>query len=455
MALLALDINDAGITALDDDGIVYREPGFALVDEDGLTTGNEAYANARIKPRRIHAHYWSDLTTNSLPDDRFRHLSAADLVSRQMEQLWDAARGRGDRVAVAVPHYMQASNLSLFLGICDDLGIPVVMLADAAVAATRRQYVNATPIHVDMSLHATLMTRIGQDGEARAEKSEIVEGSGLSALHDTWIRTLAEAFVQQSRFDPLHTADTEQLLLDRLPGWLAIASGGDPVTASVEYRGIEHTAEIEALSLVAAAAPFYHRILSQLRTLCRADETPAIQLADRAASLPGLADMLKARVGGEVFLLEAGAAARGILKRCRDSSPGQGRVSLVKQLPWDQSPVEVTADDDAGDERRPTHVLFGNTAYAINGEPLTLGSQALPDERGIDFEESMPGVSRKHCSLAVENGQCVLRDYSRYGTFLNGHRLDGSAVLQTGDLIRIGTPGYELRLITTETGDGA
>ena len=308
MALLALDLNDAGITALDEDGIVYREPGFALVEENGLTTGIEAYANARIQPRRIHAHYWSSLTTEPLPDERFRHLSAADLVSRQVEQLWNAARGRGDRVAVAVPHYMQAANLSLFLGICDDLGIPVIALADAAVAATRRQYLNATPIHVDVSLHATLMTRIGQDGEARVEKSEVVEGSGLSALHDTWIRTLAEAFVQQSRFDPLHTAETEQLLLDRLPGWLATASGGEPVSASVEYRGIEHTAEIEALTLVSAAAPSYHRVLSQLRTLVRADETPAIQLTDRAASLPGLADMLKARVGGEVFVLESGAA---------------------------------------------------------------------------------------------------------------------------------------------------
>jgi hypothetical protein len=455
VAVLALDINDAGITALDDDGIVYREPGFALVDEDGLTTGNEAYANARIKPRRIHSHYWSNLTTDALPDERFRHLSAADLVSRQMEQLWAAARGRGDRLVVAVPHYMQPANLSLFLGICADLGIPVAMLADAAVAATRRQYLNATPVHVDVSLHAALMTRIGQDGEARSEKSEVVEGAGLSALQDAWIRTLAEAFVQQSRFDPLHTAETEQQLLDRLPRWLAATSSGDTVSASVEYRGIEHAAEIDALTLVSAAAPFYHQILSRLRTLCRADETPAVQLTDRAAGLPGLADLLKARIGGEVFILETGAAARGLLKRSRGSAAGEAGVSLVRKLPWDQSPIEVEVADDASDGRRPTHVLFRNTAYAINGQPLNLGSQSLPDERGIDFEDSMPGVSRKHCSLAVENGQCVVRDYSRYGTFLNGHRLDGSAVLQTGDLIRIGTPGFELRLITTETGDGA
>ena len=67
----------------------------------------------------------------------------------------------------------------------------------------------------------------------------------------------------------------------------------------------------------------------------------------------------------------------------------------------------------------------------------------------------MPGVSRRHCALQLENGQCVVRDFSRYGTFLNGHKLDGSAVLQTGDLIRIGTPGYELRLITTEHSSGS
>lgn len=455
MSLLALDINDAAISVQNDSTVVYREPGFALLEEGGLTTGNEAYANARIMPRRIHTRYWSNLTTDALPDDRFRHLSAADLVSRQLEQLWTVARQHGDRLVIIVPHYMQASELGLLLGICNELSIPVAALIDAAVAATRRQYVDAAPVHVDLSLHTALMTRIGQDGEAQVQKSELVDEAGLSHLYDAWIRTLAEAFVQQSRFDPLHTADTEQLMLDRLPGWLADASAGGSISVVVEYRGIEHTAEIDALSLVSAAAPVYQKIVGQLRTLVRADETPAIQLSDRAASLPGLADMLKARVGGEVFLLEPGAAARGGLARGRQHASSGAGVSLVRQLPWDQSPIEVATDADAAVGGRPTHVLFGNTAYPINGQPLTLGSQVPAGERHIDFPEAMPGMSRKHCSLTVENGQCVVHDHSRYGTFLNGLRFDGSAVLQTGDLIRIGTPGFELRLITTEAPDGS
>jgi pSer/pThr/pTyr-binding forkhead associated (FHA) protein len=100
-------------------------------------------------------------------------------------------------------------------------------------------------------------------------------------------------------------------------------------------------------------------------------------------------------------------------------------------------------------------VLFRNTAYSIDSTPLSLGSQPATGERWIDLQGEMPGVSRRHCSLVRQGGQCVVQDYSRYGTFLNGHKIDGSAVLQVGDLLRIGTPGHELRLITTETGDGA
>ena len=164
--------------------------------------------------------------------------------------------------------------------------------------------------------------------------------------------------------------------------------------------------------------------------------------------------MLKARVGGEIFLLEPGAPARGLLSRCRDLQAG-GQVSLIRQLPWDQSPVEMQATESRGNGGRPTHLLFENTAFELGSDVLNLGTQAVGGERWVDLDPTMPGVSRKHCEVLVDNGQCVVRDFSRYGTFLNGHRMDGSAVLQVGDLIRLGTPGFELRLITTEAGDGA
>jgi hypothetical protein len=99
----------------------------------------------------------------------------------------------------------------------------------------------------------------------------------------------------------------------------------------------------------------------------------------------------------------------------------------------------------------PTHLLFGSKAYAIVASPpLALGTQAADGERTVTLGADMPGISRRHCSVSLRDGQCVLEDHSRYGTFLNGHRIDGSTVLQVGDSLRVGSPGYEFHLITTD-----
>lgn len=455
MSLLAAHLNDAGISVLSDERLLYREPGFALLEDDRLVTGNAALAEARLKPRHIQNHYWDQLGTEPLADKRFSHMSTADLVSHQLEQIWKTVAGQGDKLVVAVPPYMDNDNLALFLGIASDIGVPVVAMVDAAAAATRREYRDAVPVHVDLSLHGAALTRILQAGQAQVDRSEIVESAGLLALYDAWLRGIAEAFVQQSRFDPLHTAETEQLLLNRMNGWLREACGADSLTLELEYRSIEHKAELESLELIAMVAPVYQRITNSLRALYRAGETPALQLSDRAARLPGLADMLGARVGGEVFLLEPGATARGALARCRDMHAEAAGVSLIRQLPWDQSAVALQVEQSAAAEGQPTHLLLGNKAYTLDGRSLSLGTQAVAGERFIDLPHDMPGISRRHCSFNIRDGQCVVEDHSRYGTFLNGHRIDGSAVLAVGDMLRIGTPGFELRLISVEAADGS
>ncbi len=455
MSVLALDLNDASLSVLGDEGFLYREPGYALLDDDRLTTGDMAYRQARVRPRHIYDRFWSELSVDALPDNRFRHLSAADLASRQLEQIWSAVQGHGDRVVVAVPAYMDPARLSLFLGICNDLDIPVAGMVDAAVASTRREYVNAVPVHVDVSLHSTSLTRLAQPGGAQLERSALVESAGLATLYDAWIRVIAESFVRQSRFDPLHTAETEQLLFDRLPDWLVQAGSGSNAELRIEHRGLTHVAAVDVLTLVAAAAPVYQRIVGQLRALFRAEDVPALQLTDRAARLPGLADMLKARVGGEVFLLEPGATARGLLARSRRLTADDGKVSLIRALPWDQAPVEFDTLKPGDVHGRPTHILFGNHAFQLSSTAISLGTQAAAGERWIELPQGMPGLSRRHCSLEIANGQCIVRDYSRFGTFLNGHRLEGSAVLEAGDAIRVGTPGFELRLITVEPDHGS
>jgi hypothetical protein len=453
VGILAAHLNDAAILVANNERILYREPGFALLEDDHLTTGSEAFSNARLKPRRIQNRYWSELKTEPLADSRFRHMSTADLASRQLEQIWRRVSKPGDRLAIAVPAYMNNDNLGLLLGVAMGLDIPVVAMVDAAVSATRRHYEHAVPVHIDLGLHVATLTRLMQEGQVLVERSAVVEDCGLLNLYDNWLRIIAEAFVQQSRFDPLHTAETEQALQNNILNWLSIAASADTVPMQVEYRGITHRVEVESLEIVAAAAPVYQNIVSNLRALYRAEDTPAIQLSDRAACMPGLAETLKSRVGGEVFLLEPGATARGLLSRVREDRGSSG-LTLARHLAWDQAPVAVRASDAASHGGQPTHLLFGNHAHSIGTDPLVLGTQPAEGERWLDFQQEMPGVSRRHCAVSHENGQCVVSDHSRYGTFLNGHRIDGSAVLQSGDIIRVGTPGFELRLISAEERHG-
>jgi hypothetical protein len=350
---------------------------------------------------------------------------------------------------------MDSQHLGLFLGIAGELKLPVAAMVDAAVAATRREYRNAVPVHIDLSLHATTLTRLTQQGAAQSERSEVLDSCGVIALYDSWLHTAAEAFVQQSRFDPLHTAATEQMLVNRLGGWLTEAARADRVEMELEFSGTTYTASVESLTLIGAAAPVYQQIASKLRAIFRAEETPAIQVTDRIARLPGLTEMLKARVGGEVFVLEPGATARGTLARCRKSADEASGVSLIRQLPWDQTAVEIEHETaERAEGGTPTHLLHGHTAFEIGNLALVLGSQEGEDARQITLASDMPGVSRRHCSLLKKNGQCVLEDHSRYGTFLNGHRIDGSSVLQVGDVLRVGSPGFEFQLITTDESHG-
>ncbi|MDG2108257.1 MAG: FHA domain-containing protein [Woeseiaceae bacterium] len=454
MAVLAAHFNDAEIVVVDNERILYREPGFALLEDDHLITGAEAYANASIKPRRIQNHYWSDLRSEPLPDRHFHHLSAADLVSRQLEQIWKRIAKKGDQLAIAVPAYMSNENVGLLLGIATELNIPVIAICHAAACATRRHYEHAVPVHIDLGLHSSSMTRLIQEGQVLVDRSIIIEDNGLLLLYENWLKIFAETFVQQSRFDPLHNAVSEQTLQDKIPDWLMLASSASTVQLEMEHEGINHQAEIKSLELITAAAPVYQNIVSNLRALIKAEETPALQLSYRAARMLGLADTLRNRIGGETFLLEPGATARGLIKRCKPQF-ASGGLTLSRHMPWDQSSISVINSKAAGEGGLPTHLLFGHHAFSLKGDSLVLGSQVSNDERWLDLQQKMPGVSRRHCVVSTNNGQFVVADHSRYGTYLNGHRIDGSAILQTGDVIRIGTPGFELRVISVEDAGGS
>ena len=43
---------------------------------------------------------------------------------------------------------------------------------------------------------------------------------------------------------------------------------------------------------------------------------------------------------------------------------------------------------------------------------------------------------------------------SSFGTWVNGRRVDGEALLGAGDVVRMGNPGVELRIVREDVVDG-
>jgi len=72
--------------------------------------------------------------------------------------------------------------------------------------------------------------------------------------------------------------------------------------------------------------------------------------------------------------------------------------------------------------------------YSLEGDQLTIGRDSSNQVAINDAE-----ISRKHARLTLQGGKYVLEDLgSTNGTFVNGQRLAGPAVLKAGDVVSLG-----------------
>lgn len=72
--------------------------------------------------------------------------------------------------------------------------------------------------------------------------------------------------------------------------------------------------------------------------------------------------------------------------------------------------------------------------FPLEGEQLTIGRDST---NGVAINDAE--VSRKHARLMFQGGKYVIEDLgSTNGTFVNGQRLAGPAVLKPGDVVSLG-----------------
>jgi len=423
------------------------EPAWAAFEAGVIATGRAGAARARLAPLFTTSRHLEEPSTAPLARPQPAARSNADLVYAQLGAIAASERLAGAPVLLAVSSAYTLEELRLLLGIASAARLEVTGVVDAAVAAAAAAPSLARALYLDLEMQRALLVELVRDAGLRRGRVDVSRAVGLRAYEDAFARLIARALVGTTRFDPLHQAPTEQLLYDRLGGWVAAAAAGEaPIV--VEYGGLRHEARLTAAQLETAAAPLTAELVKLVQSARRAGEALTLYVTARVAAVPGIGAALAQLRDCHVVLLPAGAAGTGALVQAAEIAAGElALVSRLDAVAAVLAPGAPRADQTRG--LAPTHVVYQGRAHALTAEPLLVGREPAA-ARALVVGGTTAGISRSHCSLVARAGEAVLEDHSRHGTFLNGERVQRRARLAAGDRIRLGTPGVELELVRIE-----
>lgn len=332
MPALALELNDAGLVLLQEGEPrpAPDSPGLALFEGQAVFVGASAAARARRLPRAVHDRFWDPLGTEPLGARFPTGLRHADLAHAQLRALRAALPEPPSEVVVAVPGFWERPALGLLLGVARSAGLPVAGLVDAAVAAAAFFARADELLHLDLTRHRSVLTRLR--GGVAVERTAVAaaEGSGWAAAERALLEAIARRFVLETRFDPFHSGASEQALQDSLPAWLSELRREETCPARVK-AGREHTILLSRSALASDLDRLNRTLLGQVAAEA-AGRAGVLLVSARAAGLPGLLDRLRRQADLEVIELARDAAVSAALRfRARIVQPGEA-VPFVTRL---------------------------------------------------------------------------------------------------------------------------
>ena len=418
-----LEVNDAGLLLAKDEAVLADSPGFAAMDGRTLLVGEAARARSRIDPRRTQNRFWYQLEA-PLDGALGAARSQADLAFAHLQSL--RAVAPDEPLLLAVPATFTREQLGVLLGLTQAAGLAAQGLVDAAVAAATTVPTHPRALHLDVQLHRFVLTVLDGGSEVALVRAQEVAKPGLTAVWDAAARLVAQAFVQQTRFDPLHSANTEQVLFDALPGWMPAITAAPTAVLELKASGRTHRASLDRDDLIARLADRYDGIASAVDAAAR-PRPATLLLSARAAAMPGLATRLERVAGVDLVRLDALAPARGALAHAdRVVSEGPA-LSHVTRLPGQVRAVAAQVAE------QPTHLLVGDRAVALPREDRDAPLMLAPLVAGAS------GAVRRI------DGRLWLDGLDATGLRLNGEATALPARLSLGD--RIDAAGQHLRLI--------
>lgn len=393
MDLAIIEINDSGHRCGNGKSKSFTSPGYAFLTNKGIDTGDVALQKSYLSPQQSFNQFWRQLNLSPLahPTKKARH--NADLAFQQLVDLHEKL-GSPSEILFAIPGSFNREHLSILLGLAKTCNFQVAGLIDSAVSAVshfkseNKLAGSKNFIHLDIQLHQIIFTRllVNKDTIERTFV-DVVTDVGLKNFYSDWARYIANKFIKEFRYDPLHTAEGEQQLYDLLPNWLEQLSSSKEIMISLNSPQGSYKLSLNLSELLTISNKNIEKLKRKFTNISNKDDI--LIGSHRLKLLPSIIEEL-----GVFHILNEDAVILGSLEN----------LDCIKQDTQDIFLI-TTIDNNNPNKLRKSSLLLQDTPTHIlyNNEALKIGSVLYIDVHSNFLEFSQKKTSKTSLIFINDN----------------------------------------------------
>lgn len=360
-----IELHDHNIRISSPQGLLGESPGFANTFEKPPVFGADALGLTRLHPQQSFNQFWFQLGLDPLTSKNklFRH--QADLAFRHLESITKQYELDGDTV-FAVPSHYSANQLATLLGLVKHCSINATGLVDLALLALANLEEHQHALFMDVQLHQTVLTLVTKEqGEIIRQTVLPIPSTGLLSLHDAWANTITDGFIKQSRFDPLHNADTEQYIYSELGGWLKTVAANKEILIEINNKGAIHQASLTLNNFEQRAQNIFKKVSQEIDSIASA-LTPIFAL-ERTSSLPGLPQAIPNIIPvSNNVITENGYQHIALIKGSGEALKLVSRLLVEGKHTSSNQTTSASLMPSSDTTSKPSHFMFEHKAYALS-----------------------------------------------------------------------------------------
>ena len=386
--MYVLEINDWEIRLLkNDDELILSEPAVGLYLDNKLIFGHQALQASRLHPQSFANQYISRLSSEPLNKPLGESKNQADLLYRHLKAL-----NIKEELVVLIPSNFTNEKLGIFLGIAKQAGISIKGFVDAPLAYTL-EVPSSEDLHVlDLDLHQTSITQIHIEGNKRSVvDNRSIESMGFTSIIDGWLNVIADEFIQKTRFDPFHFAQTEQQLFDCVIQHLQ-NHAADELKVEITHNQQDRLVSLSTKMLT-------DKLESKVNNL-ELDTVQSLVITHRVLQIPGLYQILESTVP-VITKIQKGQ----LYKNIAQLTSGMNNES-VSRITSGISAAEIVTQDKRDDgaklaHRTPaTHLLHDNHACRLDDPAVSSHTSSLA--KTLLVGEQVQIDSKTYIAISVE-----------------------------------------------------